>query len=193
MPGPLLLITATALEAGPVKQALAWESHPFPLGELFGLRPRPDAPSPRCPLFLAHLGLAKANTAAGLALLIDRLAPAAVLQFGIGGAFAGSCLAVGSLAVASSEVHMDTGVLTHQGWQDMKALGFPLAPERYNHFPTDGDLTRRTADLSGAEPCAFGTSETITGTMEAAAALWQRFGVSVESMEGAAAAQVAFA
>ena len=74
------------------------------------------------------------NTAAGLALAIHTLRPERVIQFGIGGAYVGSFLSVGMVAVAEKEVHLDTGVLTAEGWQDMKSLGFPLLKDRYNVF-----------------------------------------------------------
>jgi futalosine hydrolase len=180
--GITLLITATGLEAAPLKQALLWRPLPFPLGELFEL--------PAYDLYLAHLGVAKVNTAAGLALALHTLAPERVIQFGIGGAFAGSGLALQEVAVATQETHLDTGVGLGDGWHDMAALGFPLVGRFYNTFPTDPTLTRTLMAVTGARPCAFGTSETVTGNAVQAEALSERFGVAVESMEGAAAAQV---
>ncbi|ADI14403.1 futalosine hydrolase [Truepera radiovictrix] len=178
-----LLITATALEAAPLK-ALPWRARPFPLGELYAL---PGG------LYLAHLGVAKVNTAAGLALALQQLAPEAVVQFGVGGAFAASGLPLGGVAVASGEVHMDTGVQLERGWQDMEALGFPLLPgppPRFNHFPTDLALSAALAEAARAPRVLFGTSECVTGSFGAAARLYARFGAAIESMEGAAAAQV---
>lgn len=183
--GVTLLITATALEAAPLKSALPWQPLPSPLGELYQ--------APEKALYLAHLGVAKVNTAAGLALALYLLKPTTVIQFGIGGAFDGSRLALGEVAVASSEVHMDTGVQLAESWQDMKALGFPLLagpPPLYNLFPTDPALRAALLGATGATPIPFGTSETVTGSFAAAETLQERFGVAVESMEGAASAQV---
>lgn len=180
--GLTLLITATALEAATLKQALPWRPRPFALGELFEL--------PAHGLHLTHLGVAKVNTAAGLALALHTLAPERVIQFGIGGAFAGSGLALQEVAVATQETHLDTGVGLEGGWHDMAALGFPLVGEFYNTFPTDPALTKTLTAVTGALPCAFGTSETVTGSAAQAEVLSERFGVAVESMEGAAAAQV---
>ena len=187
MPGRLLIV-ATAPEAEPLKQI----SEPEPLscsyGECFRLAAFADT-------YLAQLGIAKVNTAAGLALAIDAIQPDEVIQFGIGGAFVGSFLSVGMVAVADQEWHMDTGVKTQDGWQDMKALGFPLlknADAHFNLIPTDETLTNSLVDL-GASPVSFGTSETVTGSFDEAEQFHKRFDVSVESMEGAAAAQVCLA
>ncbi len=177
-----LLITATGLEAAPLKGALPWRPLPFPLGELFRL--------PEREVYLAHLGVAKVNMAAGLALALHTLRPQRVVQFGIGGAFAGAGLEVGGLAVATQETHLDTGVQLENDWQDMETLGFPLLGPYYNTFPTDAALTQTLASLTGALPCTFGTSETVTGSFALAEVLYERFGVALESMEGAAAAQV---
>lgn len=180
-----LLITATGLEAAPLKAALPWQPLPFRLGELFAL--------PEHNLYLAHLGVAKVNTAAGLALALATLEPGSVVQFGIGGAFAPSGLALGAVAIATQELHMDTGVGLEDGWQSMEALGFPLVNAHFNLLPTDPDLTAQMTTLTAARPCPFGTSETVTGSASGAERLYRRFGVAVESMEGAAAAQVCLA
>ena len=185
-----LLVTATAAEAEPLRNACKRvERLEFPLGELYRLHFA-------VPLYLAHLGVGKVNTAAGLALAVERLEPAAVIQFGIGGAFVGSFLSVGMVAVAAREVHLDTGVRTDAGWAGMESLGFPLLNKSeplYNAFPTDAALTRKTLEATGAHPCTFGTSETVTGSFDDAQVLHERFDVSIESMEGAAAAQVCLA
>ncbi len=180
-----LLITATGLEAAPLKAAFPWQPLPFPLGELFAL--------PAHDLYLAHLGVAKVNTAAGLALALHTLETDRVIQFGIGGAFAQSPLKIGDVAVATQETHMDTGVGLLDGWQDMSAIGFPLVKTYYNTLPTDTELTAQLGELTNLIPCSFGTSETITGSFAQAETLYRRFGVAVESMEGAAAAQVCLA
>ena len=177
-----LLITATGLEAAPLKRALPWTPQPFALGELSAL--------PSQNVYLTHLGVAKVNTAAGLALLISTLKPDRVVQFGIAGAFAGAGLALEQVAVATQETHMDTGLQLETEWQDMAALGFPLSNGNYNTFKTNPELTRTLSAMTGAAPHPFGTSETVTGSFARAEQLFERFGISTESMEGAAAAQV---
>ena len=177
-----LLVTATGLEAAPLKEALPWQPLPSFYGELFKL--------PERDIYLAHLGVAKVNTAAGLALALHTLKPDRVIQFGIGGAFAEGGLELAQVAVATQETHLDTGVQLENDWQGMETLGFPLLMGYYNTLPTDAELTQTLVTLTGATPRAFGTSETVTGYPTFATSLYQRFGVAVESMEGAAAAQV---
>lgn len=177
-----LLITATGLEAAPLRRALPWSPLPFALGELYEL--------PGRGVYLTHLGVAKVNTAAGLALALHSLKPERVIQFGIAGAFAGAGLALEQIAVATRETHMDTGVQLGGEWQDMAALGFALVGDHYNTFATDPELTRTLAEVTGAALQPFGTSETVTGSFAGAEVLYKRFGVALESMEGAAAAQV---
>ncbi len=181
-------MTATSAEGKLLRESLDnLEELSFPLGQLYSgtLAGRP--------LHLAHLGVAKVNTAAGLALAVHTLEPEHVIQFGIGGAYVGSFLSVGMVAVAEREVHLDTGVVTDEGWLGMIDVGFPLLEGRYNVFPTDEGLTRDLERLTGAVPGVFGTSETVTGTFDEAETLQRRFDLSVESMEGAAAAQVCLA
>ena len=183
-----LLIAATETEGQPLRETLeGLERLEFPLGQLYSGRLTNQ------PLYLAHLGVAKVNTAAGLALAIHKLKPERVIQFGIGGAYVGSFLSVGMIAVAEQEVHLDTGVVTAEGWLGMEEVGFPLLRGLYNIFPTDRELARALAKRTGAIECVFGTSETITGSFDLAETLQRRFDLSVESMEGAAAAQVCLA
>ena len=180
---PLLLITATRMEAAPLHAALRWQPEVFALGELYRCSSLSD-------VYLAHLGIAKVNTAAGLAVAISQLHPRAVLQFGIGGAYTGSFLSIGMIAAACEEWHIDTGVHTPQGWQDMRQLGFSLWGDYYNCFPTDAELTAQICAKSGAPSLRFATAEAVTGDFALSFALQERLDVAVESMEGAAAAQV---
>jgi futalosine hydrolase len=183
---PRLFVTATALEAAPLHDAFAWEELPSRYGELWRAGE----------LYLAHLGVGKVNTAAGLALLLERLSPRDVIQFGIGGAYVGAFLSVGMVAIAAREIHLDSGVKTAEGWFDMRELGFPLVMGEqplYNLIPTDQRLSHALVDATGAPLVTFGTSETVTGSFDDAGSLQARFDLSVESMEGAAAAQVCYA
>jgi futalosine hydrolase len=183
---PRLLITATQAEAEGVREAFVWQELPSRYGELWRASD----------LYLAHLGVGKVNTAAGLALLIERLSPHDVIQFGIGGAYVDSFLSVGMVAIAAREIHLDSGVKTAEGWEGMRELGFPLVTGEqplYNLIPTDQRLSHALVDATGAPLVTFGTSETVTGNFDDASVLQARFDLSVESMEGAAAAQVCYA
>ncbi len=187
---PTLYIAATQLEADPLHKYAKCKQLDFPLGSLY------QCNDDKRSFYLVHSGVGKVNAAATLALAINKLKPRNVIQFGIGGAFVGSFLTVGHLAVATCEIHLDSGVQLKDSWQDMNSLGFPLIEGEesfYNEIPTDTSLTRELEQVTGAIPCIFGTSESLTGSFEAAKVLQERFDVSIESMEGAAAAQVCLA
>jgi futalosine hydrolase len=194
----VLLITATRLEAQPLRTELTeLEQISFPLGEVWrGLLPA-SADGSSLQVHLAHLGIGKVNTAAGLALAIEKLNPTAVVQFGIGGAYINSFASIGMVMVGTHDVHIDSGVRTSEGWQGMAQVGFPLLIKNeetyHNIFPTDKTLTQLFVDALGLPTGIFATSETITGTFDESTAIQEQFDVSIESMEGAAAAQVCLA
>lgn len=195
----LLLVTATKLEAEPLRAELTeLEQVSFPLGELWhGLLPASRTNTPSQLVHLVHLGIGKVNTAAGLALAIERLQPTAVIQFGIGGAYINSFASIGVVMVATHDVHIDSGVRTSEGWQGMTHVGFPLLTKSnetyHNIFPTDKTLTHLFVDATGLPTGIFATSETITGTFGESTTIQEQFDVAIESMEGAAAAQVCLA
>jgi len=187
MAGPLLLLSATDLEAAPALEALVGEAVACAWGRAWqGRLGAVDA-------VLLCAGVGKANTAAGTALAIQRWQPRAVLQFGIGGAYVGSFLSVGMAAFASSETHIDSGAGEGDAWRDLRSLGFPLLagpPPHYNEIPTDAALTRALAERLRLPSVRFATTERITDDLDEGERLQRRLDLSVESMEGAAAAQV---
>ncbi len=184
---PLLLLCATEVEARPTLEALAGEPQACAWGRAW----RGSAAGGEVVLLCAGVG--KANTAAGLALALARWQPRAVVQFGIGGAYVGSFLSTGMTALASAEVHIDCGAGEGDDWLDLEALGLPLLPGppvRYNELPTDAALTRRLAAVAGVPTLRFATAERVTATLQEGERLQRRLDVAIESMEGAAAAQV---
>lgn len=146
------------------------------------------------PVAVASLGVGKVNTAWGLAALARPAPPHAVVQIGIGGAYAGAFLPVGSVACAAEEHDLDAGLRSVDGDRGMEALGFDLAPwaqpRRADRFPTDRALTAALARACGTAPQPFATSDGVSGDLDVAERRAERSGASVESMEGAAAAQV---
>lgn len=192
----MLVLAATERELGPLLEVLV-DAEPGARGE--------DAPTwpphrhgtiGATRVTLVTTGVGKVNAAAASALAIERFAPGAVLQTGIGGAYSGSALGPGDVALAAYEVHLDTGVGHGAAWQGMEALGFPLLagpPPSYNRLDLDPDLTRRLARDLEVPAVGFGTAEAVTADAATAAILRRRHGVAVESMEGAAVAQVALA
>lgn len=160
------------------------------------------------PVVVQALGLGKANTAAGLATAIAELRPSAVLQIGIGGAYVGSFLSVGMAMLAIEDVQLDLGLRRPEGWADWGALGFALRPPdpdvlvgdavdrgaepvRAVAIPTDRALTDAVAAATGLPRGRFATLDAVTHDVHLGTAMQAAFDVSVESMEGAAAAQTA--
>lgn len=187
MADPLLLLCATDLEAEPTLAASGGE----PVDAGWGRAWRGRLGTADVVVLVAGVG--KVNTAAGLALAVPRWRPRAVLQFGIGGAYVGSFLSVGAAAVASAEVHVDCGAGQGDGWRDLEALGLPLLegpPARYNAMPTDDGLCRTLSERLRLPAVRFATSERATDDLDEGGRLQRSLDVAIESMEGAAAAQV---
>ncbi|MFO7546036.1 MAG: futalosine hydrolase [Trueperaceae bacterium] len=192
----MLVLAATERELGPLLEALverdpqerqdgapSWPPHRH--GTIDGTQ-----------VSLVTTGVGKVNAAAAGALAIERFRPRTVLQTGIGGAYAGTGLRLGDVALAASEVHLDTGVGHGEAWQGMESLGYALLPgppPRYNRLDLDTALMRSLARVLDVPAVVFGTAEAVTADAATADALHRRHGVSVESMEGAAVAQVALA
>lgn len=144
-------------------------------------------------------GPGTANAAGAAAALIERYHPALVLVTGCGGAFPGSGLGVGDLAVATDELFADLGVLAPEGWLDMADLGLALATvagERYgNRIPLDPAWAQRalhSAQRLGLRAAmgSFATVAACSGTTVRGDELARRYNVICENMEGAAVALV---
>ena len=202
---PLLVVGATDLELDGIAAAL---DGGLTAATAWG----PDRRGTRAgvPVVVQALGLGKANTAAGLAIAIAELRPSAVLQVGIGGAYVGSFLSVGMAMLATEDVQLDLGLRRPEGWADWGALGFPLRPQnpdvlvadavdrgsqpvRVVAVPTDGAMTDVIAAATGVPRGRFATLDAVTHDVHLGTAMQAAFDVSVESMEGAAAAQTALA
>lgn len=155
------------------------------------------------PICLMHSGIGKASAAAATMALLAACRPTALIMLGCGGAYPGSGLNVGDLAMATAEIYGDEGVQTPAGFQDMATIGLPLVETDgvsfFNSFPVDGPLLERARPLfmQAAEAASrqfregtFVTVSTCSGTARAGAELVRRTGGICESMEGAAGAQV---
>jgi futalosine hydrolase len=107
-----------------------------------------------------------------------------------------SCRFAESDSVAEADWDLDFGVRYAHSWEGAEQLGFGLLAGRDdltagNRLPTDPELTRWLS-LDGRIPVVtFGTSDSVSGDLTVAAERRERFDLSVESMEGAAAAQTA--
>ncbi len=205
-----LLITATEMEQERVRARMAHAEtvhclgRPWHRGSLFGKT-----------VLLIEAGVGQVNTAMALTLALTRHEPAVILQFGAGGAYTHTGLEIGDLAIATEECYGDTGVLTPEGWMDLKEMGFPLLPARtdlrsglfkgplYNRIPLD---TVRVAaiqgllktGMKGERACEiaagpFVTVQQCSGVQSVGDRLAARCAGLCENMEGAAAAHVAAA
>jgi futalosine hydrolase len=142
-------------------------------------------------LLRAHIpviatGVGAVNAAHALTRFLERTAVKSIVVCGIGGAYPGSGIPVGSVVCAESEYYGDLGADSPDGFLDMQALGFPLVSNPvplYNALPMQIFPAVRRA--------RFITMNTCTGTDVDARAIEARTGGSVESMEGAAIAHVA--
>ncbi len=148
-------------------------------------------------------GMGKVNAAHG-ATIISRFNPAAVVIFGIGGAYPSSAAKIGDLAIAKEEIAGDEGVLTLDGFKDTEYIGIPLLKTStaviYTTYPAPDSLVKRAlqslpANLEGdgsrVHLGTFVTLSTCTGTSARARELEERYHGLCENMEGAAVAQVA--
>jgi futalosine hydrolase len=144
--------------------------------------------------------MGKTNAAHAMTALLETRAVAGVIGFGIGGAYPGSGLEIGSIALATSATYGDEGVEAPGGWISTKEIGIPLwqAEETrvFNEFPLDAALVERARvalEQAGTDVCTgpFVTVSACSGTDALGRERAARFGAVCEGMEGAALAHVA--
>jgi futalosine hydrolase len=191
---PIIITAATARELSSlIGQAGTSPISPAPFvvheGVLAGRR-----------VVLAVTGIGKVNAAACTTFLLERYTPRLLVSTGCAGAYPGSGMEVGDLAVASSEVCGDEGVLTPTGWEPLQLIGIPTVERggnRYfNEFPLSLSAAARAMNLAShlglpMHRGRFVTVSTCSGTDARGLELWERFHAICENMEGAAVAQVA--
>lgn len=146
-------------------------------------------------------GMGKTNAAHALTALLEARPVRGVVGFGIGGAYPGSGLRVGDVALATAAVYGDEGVQTPAGWISTEGIGIPLwragESPRFNEFALDADrVDRARAALSAAgfqvRAGPFVTVSCCSGTAALGMTMAQRVpGALCEGMEGAALAHVA--
>lgn len=151
-------------------------------------------------VILAVTGIGAANAASAATALIHLFSPDLIINTGCAGAYAGSGLTIGDLAMATSEVFAEEGVETREGWRSLEYMGIPLLDLEGKKFFNEVPLSRSAADmaLSGAAlhgisllPGRFLTVAACSGTAARGQELRNRFGAICENMEGAAVALVA--
>lgn len=151
------------------------------------------------PVIICAGGVGKINAALTTTSLIEQRRPSLVINTGCAGAYHGSGLSIGSLAVASHEHLGDEGVITPTGWQDMSQIEIPTIIKGnrryYNELPLSkhaAEKAMQLADYYGVSLLRgkFITVSTCNGTKQSGDALAHRYNGICENMEGAAVAQV---
>ncbi len=147
-------------------------------------------------------GMGKVNAAHAATLLLTQYNPAALIIFGIGGAYPSSEAQIGNVVLAKEEIAGDEGVLTLEGFKDTEYIGIPLvktaASVIYTTYSAHEALRKQAVqaltlhqDLGTVHQGSFITLSTCTGTSARARELEERYHGLCENMEGAAAAQIA--
>ncbi|MEW6600439.1 MAG: futalosine hydrolase [Nitrospirota bacterium] len=146
-------------------------------------------------------GMGKVNAAHSAAYLIEKYPVGSIINIGVGGAYSGSGLRSGDLAIASKEIFGDEGVIDSRGWGGLEKIGIPLVQKgkkRYfNEYPaarlsgiiSAGSVRRSSRDFLVREG-SFVTVSAASGAKKRAKELEVRFNAICENMEGAAIAQV---
>jgi futalosine hydrolase len=195
----VLLLTATALEQDALVRSLE-----EPVAHRVAGRVWHQGRLGAVAVWLAETGIGAVNAAHTLTCGLQSRRPDLVLQVGVGGAYSQSQLALGDLAVASSEAYGDLGVRAPGGWQPAEVIGIPvlqLGEDTYfNAFPLDPGLVASAhrvlerAAWPEVRPTVstgpFVTVQECSGTTALGQERAGRFGAICENMEGAAAAHL---
>ncbi|NOY39607.1 MAG: futalosine hydrolase [Nitrospirae bacterium] len=161
------------------------------------------------PLVLVASGVGKTNAAHAATLFLEKFRPEMIINFGVGGAYPDSGISVGGIAVADQEIYGDEGVVTPDGFMDMRGMGIPLLSASpgsglnvnrsrkrlFNKIPIHSmpvkkacRILRKLSFNPGKGP--FVTLSTVTGTAARAAELQRRYRAICENMEGASVAHI---
>jgi futalosine hydrolase len=181
----VLIVASVAQELAPLVEEL--ES---PRSMAIGRRPASEGELLGREVCLVECGIGKAAAAATLAAALERRPISCVLAIGVAGAYPGAGLSPRDIAIASEEIFADEGVETPAGWQGYEA--FVVSSGAQNRIALDAEIIERAHLVLGPVASGpFATVSTCSGTEMAARRVAKRWGVIVESMEGAAWALVA--
>lgn len=168
-------------------------------------------------ILLMNTGIGKVNAAHSATGIIEEFPVRGIINLGVGGAYPGSGLKIGDIAVALREIYGDEGVISSKGrnrlvpsWKNLKNIGIPLVQtgrkKYFNEFPLDKKFAQKALGSIPPNPpqlsceskkrgCRvksgnFITVSSTTDTYKRAVELKNRFNAICENMEGAAIAQV---
>lgn len=192
---PLALVCAVALECERLREAFVL-AEVIEVGRKRAWRGMLDGRA----VILLPAGMGKVNAAQAATALLESRRVRGILNFGVAGAYPGSGLEVGDVALASACIYGDEGVEAPTGWMSTEGIGIPLLERRgvrtFNEFALDGARVQRARESLEAEGIRaavgpFVTLSACSGTAARGEELTQRFGALCEGMEGAALAHVA--
>ncbi len=198
--GPVLVISAVTGESEPIagfmERKKTWNPGKRPgfHGRLFNKE-----------AFILTTGPGTVNTAHALGAALEHVRPGLILQCGCAGIFAQSAGKIGDVGIAESETDVHMGIEPPEPLDVITIpLPFQLIDAEHgpspNTFNLNGGLVAMaqsvlTENIQGGTfsilKGPFITVSTITATDERAARLYSAFSPLMESMEGAASAQVA--
>ncbi len=149
-------------------------------------------------IIFTHCGPGKVNAAHSTTLLLENYNIDILVLFGIGGAYEGSCLDIGDIAIAETENYGEEGVMTSDGWKPMDFIGIPLLKkdkDYYNSYPMDPILSGQAMLASrsrglNTKSGNFITVSMCSGTLLTGKSRRMRFNGLCENMEGAAVAHI---
>ncbi|HOP41387.1 MAG TPA: futalosine hydrolase [Geobacteraceae bacterium] len=151
-------------------------------------------------LIFAVSGIGTANASAVTSLVAHLFSPDLIIATGCAGAYQGSGLEIGDLALATAEIFADEGVMITESWRPLDYLGIPLLERHGTRFFNELPLSEREnakalrlakdLDITLASG-RFLTVATCSGTKARGTELEERFNGLCENMEGAAVALVA--
>jgi futalosine hydrolase len=176
--------------------------------EVFGAQPHPGslpwdifiADTASTKIIFTISGIGTSNASAATTLVAHLFTPDLLISTGCAGAYPGCGLAIGDIALASSDVFADEGVVTAEGWHPLEQIGLPLLEKNGRRYFNEIPLSRQAnaGALQVAEQLGttlttgrFLTVATCSGTIARGAELQLRFAGICENMEGAAVALVA--
>ena len=193
---PLALVCSVPLECERLRDALS-DARETAVGRKPAWTGRLDGAA----VVLLPGGMGKTNAAHALTALLETMPVRGVVGFGIGGAYPGSGLDVGGIALATEAVYGDEGVQAPGGWMSTEGIGIPLwqsgNARSFNAFPLDPARVERARIALAAAGYDVRTGPFVTvsccsGTAALGAAMAERVpGALCEGMEGAALAHVA--
>lgn len=101
-------------------------------------------------------GIGKTNAAHAATLIIEKFSPAAVINFGIGGAYPSANLRIGDIAIADNEIYGDEGLWLKDGFYKADEIGIPLLKKGmkkyFNEFPLDKNLVKKAMKVIPPNP-----------------------------------------